>query len=113
MQPDTGPNDFHNEFCKVCNDGGELLCCDSCPAAYHTFCLNPPLKDVPEEEWMCPRCACQPMKGKIQKILTWRWIDPNDDPEKTDDEADKTENPTTATTAVASTEPKPQIKKSN
>jgi len=90
LQPDpedSVPNDFHNEFCKVCNDGGELLCCDSCPSAYHTFCLNPPLKDVPEEEWMCPRCSAQPLKGKIQKILTWRWVDPNDDPEKTDDES--------------------------
>jgi len=42
---------------------------------------------VPEEEWMCPRCSAQPLKGKIQKILTWRWVDPNDDSEKTDDES--------------------------
>lgn len=51
------PNDYHNEFCKVCKDGGELLCCDSCPSAYHTFCLNPPLRGVPDEEWVCPRCS--------------------------------------------------------
>lgn len=95
MQPDeeAGPNDFHNEFCKVCNDGGELLCCESCPSAYHTFCLNPPLKDVPEEEWVCPRCSAQPLKAKVQKILTWRWVDPND-PEKTDDESGENKSET-------------------
>ena len=57
-QEEPAPNDYHNEFCKVCKDGGELLCCDSCPSAYHTFCLNPPLRGgVPDEEWVCPRCS--------------------------------------------------------
>lgn len=49
--------DEHNEFCKKCKDGGELLCCDSCPWAYHTFCLNPPLKEIPDGDWRCPRCS--------------------------------------------------------
>jgi chromodomain-helicase-DNA-binding protein 4 len=66
-------DDHHMEFCRVCQDGGELLCCDQCPSAYHTFCLNPPLRGVPEEEWVCPRCSVEPLKGKVQKILTWRW----------------------------------------
>lgn len=72
----AGKDDHHMEFCRVCKDGGELLCCDSCPSAYHTFCLNPPLKYVPEGEWVCPRCSVEPLKGKIQKILTWRWAKP-------------------------------------
>lgn len=50
-------DDHHMEFCRVCRDGGELLCCDLCPSAYHTFCLNPPLKVVPDGEWVCPRCS--------------------------------------------------------
>ena len=72
-------DDHHMEFCRVCKDGGELLCCDQCPSAYHTFCLNPPLKYVPEGEWVCPRCSVEPMKGKVQKILTWRWAAPVED----------------------------------
>lgn len=57
-EPEEPENDYHNKFCKTCKDGGELLCCDSCPSAYHTYCLNPPLKNVPEdEEWICPRCS--------------------------------------------------------
>jgi chromodomain-helicase-DNA-binding protein 4 len=51
------PKDQHLEFCTVCKDGGELLCCDSCPSAYHVYCLNPPLRTVPDEGWMCPRCS--------------------------------------------------------
>uniref|UniRef100_A0A671WLT6 Chromodomain helicase DNA binding protein 4a n=1 Tax=Sparus aurata TaxID=8175 RepID=A0A671WLT6_SPAAU len=75
---DTGEmeeDDHHMEFCRVCKDGGELLCCDSCPSSYHIHCLNPPLPEIPNGEWICPRCTCPAMKGKVQKILTWRWGD--------------------------------------
>lgn len=78
--------DDHMEFCRVCKDGGELLCCDSCPSAYHTHCLNPPLKNIPVGEWHCPRCDCPPLKGRVHKILTWRWAKP---PEQ-EDELDHT-----------------------
>ncbi|XP_030640617.1 chromodomain-helicase-DNA-binding protein 4a [Chanos chanos] len=69
-------DDHHMEFCRVCKDGGELLCCDSCPSSYHIHCLNPPLPEIPNGEWICPRCTCPALKGKVQKILTWRWGDP-------------------------------------
>lgn len=49
-------DDHHMEFCRVCKDGGELLCCDTCPSSYHLHCLNPPLPDIPNGEWICPRC---------------------------------------------------------
>ncbi|XP_076265787.1 chromodomain-helicase-DNA-binding protein Mi-2 homolog isoform X2 [Rhynchophorus ferrugineus] len=71
--PADQDDDEHQEYCRVCKDGGELLCCDSCPSAYHTHCLNPPLTDVPDGDWKCPRCSCQPLKAKVSKILTWRW----------------------------------------
>uniref|UniRef100_A0AAR2LB25 DNA helicase n=1 Tax=Pygocentrus nattereri TaxID=42514 RepID=A0AAR2LB25_PYGNA len=80
---DTGPGgggeeeeDDHMEFCRVCKDGGELLCCDSCPSSYHIHCLNPPLPEIPNGEWLCPRCTCPPIKGRVQKILHWRWGEP-------------------------------------
>lgn len=68
-------SDIHMEFCRVCKVGGELLCCDSCPSAYHLFCLTPPLKQVPDGEWQCPRCSAPPLKGRVQKILHWRWAE--------------------------------------
>ncbi|XP_071146572.1 chromodomain-helicase-DNA-binding protein Mi-2 homolog isoform X6 [Mytilus edulis] len=77
--------DEHMEFCRVCNDGGELLCCDRCPSAYHPHCLNPPLKTIPDGDWQCPRCSLEPLVGRVQKILTWKWTDPPADEGKMDE----------------------------
>ena len=30
-----GPDDGNDQYCHVCDDGGELLCCEYCPRAYH------------------------------------------------------------------------------
>lgn len=56
------------EFCRVCKDGGELLCCDTCPSSYHIHCLNPPLPEIPNGEWLCPRCT---VSGQPQSELGW------------------------------------------
>uniref|UniRef100_A0A8C6P8X4 [histone H3]-trimethyl-L-lysine(4) demethylase n=1 Tax=Nothobranchius furzeri TaxID=105023 RepID=A0A8C6P8X4_NOTFU len=48
--------------CLVCGSGGDedrLLLCDGCDDSYHTFCLIPPLHDVPKGDWRCPRCLAQ------------------------------------------------------
>ncbi|XP_043699525.1 protein CHROMATIN REMODELING 4-like isoform X2 [Telopea speciosissima] len=43
--------------CVICDLGGNLLCCDSCPRTYHLQCLNPPLKRTPPGKWQCPNCC--------------------------------------------------------
>ena len=41
-------NDDPNEdYCAVCQNGGHLLCCESCPKAFHLKCHIPELKEVP------------------------------------------------------------------
>jgi hypothetical protein len=30
----------HDDACMACGDGGELLLCDMCPAAYHLECIG-------------------------------------------------------------------------
>ncbi|XP_057664252.1 chromodomain-helicase-DNA-binding protein Mi-2 homolog isoform X2 [Diorhabda carinulata] len=86
--PAEQDDDEHQEFCRVCKDGGELLCCDSCTSAYHTHCLNPPLTDIPDGDWKCPRCGCPPLVGKVAKILTWKWVDePPKKKENSDDDS--------------------------
>ncbi|KAM4700298.1 lysine-specific demethylase 5B isoform 2-T2 [Discoglossus pictus] len=48
--------------CLVCSSGSDedrLLLCDGCDDSYHTFCLIPPLHDVPKGDWRCPKCLAQ------------------------------------------------------
>ena len=80
--------DEHMEFCRVCKDGGELLCCASCTSAYHIHCLNPPLTEIPDGDWKCPRCSAKPLPYKIGKLLTWRWCAGQDEPKKAEKAAE-------------------------
>ncbi|KAK1375721.1 Chromatin remodeling complex subunit [Heracleum sosnowskyi] len=50
-------NDGYFYECVVCDLGGNLLCCDSCPRTYHLQCLDPPLKRIPNGKWQCPTCS--------------------------------------------------------
>lgn len=48
--------------CLLCGSGSDedrLLLCDGCDDSYHTFCLVPPLHDVPKGDWRCPKCVAQ------------------------------------------------------
>jgi hypothetical protein len=48
--------DSHISYCVQCRDGGELLCCDGCPAAYHPACLG--LQGMLQDAaWFCPSCV--------------------------------------------------------
>ncbi|CAM9132709.1 unnamed protein product, partial [Sphacelaria rigidula] len=47
----------HNDLCEVCSHGGNLLCCDTCSLVFHTKCVRPELKQVPEGDWSCQFCV--------------------------------------------------------
>uniref|UniRef100_A0A665WT49 [histone H3]-trimethyl-L-lysine(4) demethylase n=1 Tax=Echeneis naucrates TaxID=173247 RepID=A0A665WT49_ECHNA len=54
-------------LCLVCGRGDEedrLLLCDGCDDSYHTFCLIPPLQDVPKGDWRCPKCVAECSKPR-------------------------------------------------
>ncbi|XP_068086806.1 PHD finger protein 12 [Anabrus simplex] len=53
------PGKGHNhDSCDACGEGGDLLCCDKCPASFHLQCHDPPLDevDIPIGEWLCHCC---------------------------------------------------------
>ncbi|XP_005096696.2 PHD and RING finger domain-containing protein 1 [Aplysia californica] len=46
-------------YCEVCGQADRedrLLLCDGCDMGYHCECLDPPLAQVPVDEWFCPDC---------------------------------------------------------
>ena len=42
---------------------GDLLCCETCSAVYHLACVDPPMEQVPEEDWLCSVCRAHQVKG--------------------------------------------------
>ncbi|NWY19822.1 AIRE regulator, partial [Aphelocoma coerulescens] len=58
LTPCPLPRGQENEDeCAACGDGGELICCDGCPRAFHLACLVPPLPHVPSGTWRCGSCV--------------------------------------------------------
>ncbi|XP_060685033.1 bromodomain adjacent to zinc finger domain protein 1A isoform X1 [Hemiscyllium ocellatum] len=48
-----------NARCKICHKKGDaenMLLCDGCDRGYHTYCLRPKVKIIPEDDWFCPEC---------------------------------------------------------
>nr|XP_020499387.1 autoimmune regulator [Labrus bergylta] len=56
---------YNDDECAVCKDGGELICCDGCPRAFHLTCLHPPLTSIPSGPWQCEWCCGN--RVKIEK----------------------------------------------
>ncbi|XP_008825616.1 autoimmune regulator isoform X1 [Nannospalax galili] len=56
----------NEDECAVCRDGGELICCDGCPRAFHLACLSPPLREIPSGIWRCSCC----LQGRVQQSLS-------------------------------------------
>ncbi|XP_076860925.1 transcription intermediary factor 1-alpha isoform X2 [Brachyhypopomus gauderio] len=52
-EPEEDPNE---DWCAVCQNGGELLCCDKCPKVFHLSCHIPILTASPSGEWFCTFC---------------------------------------------------------
>ncbi|XP_060080853.1 E3 ubiquitin-protein ligase TRIM33-like isoform X3 [Ylistrum balloti] len=55
--PVPNNNDPNEDYCAVCQNGGDLLCCDKCPKVFHLKCHVPELNTYPSGEWSCILCA--------------------------------------------------------
>lgn len=49
-------DDPNEDWCAVCQNGGELLCCEKCPKVFHLSCHVPTLINFPSGEWICTFC---------------------------------------------------------
>ena len=48
------------QTCRVCavpENEDKMILCDHCDSIYHMACLTPPMVDVPDGSWYCPRCV--------------------------------------------------------
>lgn len=58
------------KYCSCHHCGGKeepdkQIMCDECDMAYHIYCLDPPLADIPDvDEWYCPVC-----KNDTSKVI--------------------------------------------
>ena len=60
---------FHyDDHCRICHRLGDLLCCETCPAVFHLECVDPPLGDVPTEDWQCSLCKANRVPGVMDCI---------------------------------------------
>ncbi|KAL8674201.1 MAG: hypothetical protein Q9168_001369 [Polycauliona sp. 1 TL-2023] len=60
---------LNSDYCSSCGGPGELLCCDSCPRAFHFTCIDPPKHTLPDGEWYCQACAAQPSPPPTRGIF--------------------------------------------
>ncbi|PRW44524.1 oxidoreductase [Chlorella sorokiniana] len=68
--------DVNDDLCHICGLGGDLVCCETCPAVYHADCVG--LPGPPEGEYHCPRCRCSTCgKGGSDGIVLTgcQWVD--------------------------------------
>lgn len=49
--------DWNSDECCLCKMDGNLICCDGCPAAFHSRCVGIACDSLPEGDWYCPECA--------------------------------------------------------
>eukprot|EP01035_Chromulina_nebulosa_P020204 gene20204-26225_t len=58
--------------CRICfgkHDSKYLLLCDDCDQEAHTYCLNPPLVEIPEGAWFCEACSKKRNKKQSSKEI--------------------------------------------
>ncbi|KAK9735980.1 hypothetical protein RND81_04G242800 [Saponaria officinalis] len=57
------------EECRVCFRVGKqvMIECDDCLGGFHLKCLKPPLKEVPDGDWVCVFCEAK-KSGKVVEV---------------------------------------------
>merc|ERR1712038_793863 len=51
------------DHCRICHRLGDMIVCELCSGIHHFTCLDPPLDDVPEDDWQCYVCQANQVTG--------------------------------------------------
>lgn len=73
-----------NARCRICRrkkDAEHMLLCDGCDRGHHMYCLKPPLKEIPEGDWLCTDCCPKekPQRRRRKRRLKEEDVDYVDD----------------------------------
>ncbi|KAJ4845960.1 hypothetical protein Tsubulata_000757 [Turnera subulata] len=71
-----GSSDWNSDECCLCKMDGNLICCDGCPAAYHSKCVGVANDLLPEGDWYCPECALDRHKPYLKTRKSLRGAEP-------------------------------------
>ncbi|GKY95530.1 hypothetical protein MPSEU_000514600 [Mayamaea pseudoterrestris] len=62
------------DHCIICKECGDILCCDSCPRAYHSQCIDD--DDAPSgNKWACPACRREALGIVEENVDGMKYLD--------------------------------------
>ncbi|XP_042377517.1 origin of replication complex subunit 1-like isoform X1 [Zingiber officinale] len=65
---ESDDDDLEVEECRICfREGGTVMIeCDDCLGGFHLKCLKPPLRKIPEGDWICDFCEARKLGKDVQ-----------------------------------------------
>ncbi len=72
LDSDNNNQNMSVEGCMICkrdDNHDNLLFCKGCDGEHHTYCLNPPLHLVPEDDFLCKKCKEAGKDDGIMEII--------------------------------------------
>ncbi|KAI0493122.1 hypothetical protein KFK09_027398 [Dendrobium nobile] len=65
---ESDEDDPEAEECRICFEIGSsiMIECDDCLGGFHLRCLKPPLRKVPEGDWICEFCKARKLGKKVK-----------------------------------------------
>ncbi|KAJ0978019.1 hypothetical protein J5N97_013493 [Dioscorea zingiberensis] len=64
--------DGNSDECCLCRMDGVLICCDGCPAAFHSRCVGVAKDLLPEGDWYCPECMIEKNDELVKLVKPFR-----------------------------------------
>lgn len=65
-------SDWNSDECCLCKMDGNLICCDGCPAAFHSKCVGIATNLLPPGDWFCPECVVDKKNFRIDVVKAIR-----------------------------------------